>query len=186
MGFPSKCRNGCRAGSLQAVQRGELGTLMFKSRIHPWNGVSSVWWLHFSTLVNRLLCTAKTQWYAYIQTILSFPLFLPNIPPLVFPARMVCLRLPPPTWIIPVFAVAILSLERWLPLGRNRLFWHFVNLCSRPWICFNWVEVESWHRLLNWEVALVHVWLIWLHSSSLFRVEKIFWFYLACRRELSA
>lgn len=96
-------------------------TSLFKSQLHPCNGVSSVWWLHFSRFLNSLLCTAETQWYAYIQTIFSFPLFLQDFPPLVFPARMVCLGLPPPTQIIPVFATAILSLQRWPLLNRNRL-----------------------------------------------------------------
>lgn len=43
---PSRCRNGCGKGSLQAPQGGELGTPLFKRQIHPCNGVSSVWWLH--------------------------------------------------------------------------------------------------------------------------------------------
>lgn len=50
--------------------------------------------------------------------------------------------------------------------------WHFVKPCLRPSICFvlNWVDLWGWPRLWNWAVALIHVWLMGLHSNSLFLV----------------
>lgn len=157
---------------------------LFKTQIHPCNGVSSFWWLHFSSFLNSLLCAAETQWHAYNQTI--FSTVSSRFPSLGLSWWMVCLKLPPPTQIIPVFAVAILSLQRWPLLSRNRLA-GILSTCAQDlqFALVNWVEVKGWLRLLNRAVALVHVGLMITQKQSV----PHGWYtlvYLSWRRELLA
>lgn len=125
-------------------------TPLFKWRIRLCDGWSSVWWLHFSSFSNSSLCPAETQWRAHFQTVLSFPMFLDDFPPLLFPALLNCLlgvasSIPNH----PSFYCSNIVLSEVTSVEQKWACWRFVKSCLRPSICFilNWVDLWGWLRL---------------------------------------
>lgn len=125
-------------------------TPLSKQQIHPRDGWNSVWWLCFSRFLNGSLCSAETQWHSHFQTVFSFPVFLNDFPPLLFPALLnglfaVAASTPnhPSLYCSNTVLAGVTSVE------QKWACWHFVKPCLRPSICFilNWVDLWGWLRL---------------------------------------